>query len=178
MDTAPAPAPAPTRAPAADQPAPTAPSPAPPQPAAPSVAAPAVIAAPVTEPTVVEPPVDAIPVNAIPAPGEIGQLAFGQTMRGMLSPGDQTMADGTYSDTWQFQGSAGQTVTIEVRSTAFSTYAQLFDPGGNRVAEDIGSGGGNNSRVVYRLQATGMYQVVVVNAEGQKVTGLYTISIR
>lgn len=168
-DTTPTPAPAPAPA----EPAPTAPNPVQLQPVAPPVTAP-----PVPVPTVAAPPLDAIPTNAIPAPGEIGLLAFGQTMRGMLGPGDQTMADGTYSDTWQFQGTAGQTVTIEVRSTAFGTYAQLFDPGGNRVAEDIGSGGGNNSRVVYRLQAAGMYQVVVVNAEGQKVTGLYTISIR
>ena len=135
-----------------------------PRPAAPVVVAP--------------PPDDVIPTNPIPAPGEIGQIAIGQTVRGALSPGDQTMADGTYSDTWQFQGNAGQTVTIDVRSTAFSTYVQLFDSGGNRLAEDVGSGGGNNSRLVYNLKANGMYQIVVVNSEGQRVTGLYTVSIR
>lgn len=136
---------------------------------------------PVTQPAASAPPpapVDEIPTNPIPAPGEIGQIAIGQTMRGMLSPGDQTMADGTYADTWQFQGSAGRTVTIDVRSFAFSTYVQLFDATGSRVAEDVGSGGGNNSRLVYRLQSTGTYQIVVVNSEGERVTGLYTVSIR
>lgn len=134
---------------------------------------------PAAQPVAVTPPpapVEATPTGAIPAPGEIGQIAIGQTMRGRLEPGDQTMA-GTFADTWQFQGSAGQTVTIDVKSTAFSTYVQLIDANGNRLAEDGGSGG-NNSRLAFLLKSTGMYQIVVVSSEGQRATGVYTISIR
>ena len=98
-------------------------------------------------------------------------------MRGQLERGDQTIA-AMYADTWVFHGSAGQTVTIDVRSSAFGTYVQLFDTDGSRLAEDSGSGGGNNSRLVFQLRSTGMHQVVVVNSEGQRATGLYTISIR
>ena len=98
-------------------------------------------------------------------------------MRGQLERGDQTIAD-MYADTWVFQASAGQTVTIDVRSSAFSTYLQLFDTDGSRLAEDSGSGGGNSSRLVILLRSTGMHQIVVVNSEGQRATGLYTISIR
>jgi serine protease Do len=121
--------------------------------------------------------VEAAPTGSIPAPGEIGQITIGQTMRGRLEPGDQTMGD-TFADSWQFQGTAGRTVTIDVRSSSFGTYVQLFDVDGNRLADDSGSGGGNNSRIVFLLGSTGSYQVVVVNGEGQRTPGLYTISVR
>ncbi len=154
-----------------------------PQPVAPQpVAQPRPVAQPqlAAPPVVIPPPpapLDTTPTGEIPAPGEVGQIAIGQTTQGQLGPGDQVLA-GTYADTWQFQGSAGQTVTIDVSSDAFSTYVQLYDANGSRLAEDSGSGGGNNSRLVFRLRSTGIYQIVVDNSEGRRATGLYTISIR
>jgi len=135
---------------------------------------------PAAQPAVVNPPpapADATPTGAIPGPGEVGQIAIGQTKQGRLEPGDPTVAD-TFEDTWQFQGSAGLTVTIDVKSRAFSTYVQLFDGNGNKLAEDGGSGGGNNSRLVFLLRSAGTYQITVVSGDIQRATGLYTISIR
>ena len=159
-------------------PAPTVPQPQPvaqpaPQPAPPPQPAPQLVA-----PAPSLPPVTVTPTNVIPAPAEVGEIAIGQTMRGMLSPGDVTMADGTYGDYWQFQGSAGQTVTIDVRSSAFGTYVQVFDTAGGRLGDDAGSGGGNDSRLVVVLKTSGAFQIAINNSEGRRLTGLYTLTLR
>ena len=120
----------------------------------------------------------AMPTNVIPAPGQMGQTAIGQTMRGRLETGDQTMPDGTFADIWQFQGSAGQSVTIDVRSDEFDTYMQLLDANGNKLGEDDDSGGNLNSRLTYTLPTAGMYQIVVNNAGQTRRSGIYTVSIR
>jgi hypothetical protein len=131
------------------------------------------IAQPIPTPT----PIAVTPTNPIAAPGQMGQIAIGQTMRGRLETGDQTMADGTFADLWQFEGAAGQTITIDVRSDEFDTYMQLLDANGNKLAEDDDSGGNLNSRLTYTLPATGTYQIVVNNSGQSKRIGLYTVSI-
>jgi hypothetical protein len=118
------------------------------------------------------------PTNPIAAPGQRDQIMIGQTMRGRLETGDQTMADGTFADIWQFQGTAGQTVTIDVRSEEFDSYLQLLDANGNKLGEDDDSGGGLNARLSYTLPATAMYQIVVNNAGRERRAGIYTVSIR
>ena len=163
----------------------TAPKPAP-QPAAPAPAPrdtqPTVVAQPVAvaQPAFVPPapPTGVVPTNRAPGPGEIGQIAVGQVMQGQLSVGDQRMADSSFADTWQFAGTAGQYVTIDAMSDAFGTYVQLFDPDGHRLADDAGSGGGNNSRIVFQLRAAGSYQILVNNSEGRPRTGLYRLSLQ
>ena len=123
-------------------------------------------------------PADVAPTGAIPAPGEIGQIAIGQAARGRLEPGDQTMVDGTWADTWQFQGSAGQKVTIEVGSDTFGPYVLVFAPHGARLADASGSGGRDGARLVCILPAGGTYEILINNSEGQNVAGVYTISVR
>jgi hypothetical protein len=133
------------------------------------------IAQPVPQP--ISAPAQAMPTNPIAAPGQTGIIAVGQTMQGRLETGDQTMADGTFADIWQFQGAAGQTITIDVRSDEFDTYMQLLDASGNKLGEDDDSGGNFNSRLTFTLPAAGTYQIVVNNSGGQKRVGLYTVSI-
>jgi pre-peptidase len=116
------------------------------------------------------------PTNPVPAPGQIGQIAAGQTMRGRLEPGDQMMgSDSTYADIWQLQGSAGQNVAIELRSDDFDTYLQLLDGTGKVLAE---SAGHPNSGLAFQLPAAGTYQIVVNNNGTQRRTGDYTLSVR
>ena len=129
---------------------------------------------------IAQPVVTALPTNPIAAPGQSAQIAIGQTMRGRLEQGDLTMSDGTFYDAWIFQGNAGQTVTIDVRSDEFDTYAQLLDASGQqKLAENDDYPGENlNSRIIYTLPATGTYQIVVNNAGTSRRAGIYTVSIR
>jgi ferredoxin len=122
-------------------------------------------------------PIAAEPTNPIAAPGQTAYIQIGQTMRGRLEPGDQLMQDSTYADLWQFQGMAGQTVQIDVRSDEFDTYMQLLDANGNKLGEDDDSGGNLNSRLIYTLPATAMYQIVVNNAGHTRRAGIYTVSV-
>ena len=85
------------------------------------------------------------------------------------------MNDGTYADVWTFQGSGGQTVTIDVRSDEFDTYGQLLNAAGDRLAEDDDSGGALNSRITFTLPASGQYQIVVNNFGDTRRSGVYSI---
>ncbi len=115
--------------------------------------------------------------NPIPPAGQTAQIAVGQTMRGRLEDGDQTMSDGTYADIWQFQVMVPQSVTVDVQSGEFATYIQLLDANGNLLSQDTHTAGGNNSRIVATLSAAGTYQVVVNSAGGQRVSGNYTVGV-
>jgi len=132
---------------------------------------------PIGQPQPIVQPMAAEPTNPIAAPGQTAYIAIGQTMRGRLEPGDQLMTDSTYADLWQFQGTAGQTVQIDVRSEEFDTYMQLLDANGNKLGEDDDSGGGTNSRLIFALPATGMYQIVVNSAGHVRRAGIYTVSV-
>ncbi len=112
-------------------------------------------------------------------PQEIGAVRVGQTVRGMLEPGDWTMADGTYADVWYLQGQAGLRVVITLRSGQFDSYLQLLDAAGAKLAEDDDSGGGGNAaRITFTLRASERYQIVV-NSFGDDIRpGQYTLEVR
>ena len=112
-------------------------------------------------------------------PQEIGTIRIGQTMRGLLEPGDWTMGDGTYADVWYFQAEAGQRVIIELASRAFDSYLQLLDPAGARLAEnDDGLGRDRGARITYMVRETGRFQIVVKNYDEDPRTGSYQITLR
>jgi hypothetical protein len=113
--------------------------------------------------------------GGIAPPGQVASIAFGQLMQGRLEQGDQTMNDGTFADVWTFQGTGGQTVTIDLRSTEFDTYGQLLNASGDRLAEDDDSGGDLNSRITFALPASGQYQIVVNNFGDSRRSGVYSI---
>ena len=113
--------------------------------------------------------------GGIVPPGQVASIAFGQMMQGRLEQGDQTMNDGTYADVWTFQGTGGQTVTIDLQSSEFDTYAQLLNASGDRLAEDDDSAGNLNSRITFALPASGQYQIVVNNFGDSRRSGVYTI---
>jgi hypothetical protein len=111
----------------------------------------------------------------IAPPGQMATIAFGQQLQGRLEPGDRQMQDSTFADIWMFQGTAGQTVTIDLTSDQFDSYLQLLDASGNRLAEDDDSGGNLNARVSFTLPATAQYQIVVNNYGSSRRMGAYTL---
>jgi hypothetical protein len=140
---------------------------------------------PITQPqaapgvTMPAPVAAALPLTgSIPAPGEIATINTGENRQGRLETGDQQMNDGTWADVWQFNGAAGQMVTIELRSEEFDTYAQLLDPQSNRLAEDDDSLGDLDSRITFTLPVTGTYKIVVNNFSDERRAGIYTLTLR
>ena len=116
--------------------------------------------------------------GGIPAPGQVGTVMVGTNVQGRLETGDQRMNDGTWADVWQFQGTQGYRITIELRSEEFDTFVQLLDAQGNMLAEDDDSLGDMDSRVQFTLPATGMFQIVVNNYSTERRSGIYTLSVR
>lgn len=104
-------------------------------------------------------------------------LVHDRTQAALLSSGARG-ALGTAEGDWRYTGRAGETVTIDMRSSEFDPYLTLYSVdsrGANRVAQDDNGGGGLNSRIVYKLPADGEY---VVRAERRQPgrSGSYTIS--
>jgi hypothetical protein len=75
---------------------------------------------------------------------------------------------------WQFEGTAGQPVTIRVDGLEDSDpHAKLIDPRGQVIAEDDDSGGGYNALIVTTLPSDGTYTVRI----DMWTTGPYAITV-
>jgi hypothetical protein len=117
-------------------------------------------------------------LTAPAGPGRTARITVGQRLSGRLEPGDQTREDGSPQDTWEFDGRAGQDVTIELRSAAFDTYLELRDPAGTVLAEnDDGLGQGTDSFIAARLPRAGRYRLVVRGYGEDASTGLYELAL-
>lgn len=96
--------------------------------------------------------------------------------RGILEDGDSVMAsDGSLYDTYNFEGHAGQSVTITLDSVrSFENYLLLMTPDGKKIAENYSND--QTSEVTVTLPSTGRY-VVIVNGHNHSSRGPYMLSI-
>jgi hypothetical protein len=94
-----------------------------------------------------------------------------------LSTGDCRLNDGSYVDLFQFSGVAGQTVTIDMTSSAFDTYLYLLDPTPVSVARNDDFGGSTNSQIVFTLTASGTWTVGATSLEANQL-GSYALALQ
>jgi hypothetical protein len=74
-------------------------------------------------------------------------------------------SDGSYYNWWDFNGVAGQTVRIEMRSFLFDTNLILLDPEGRPVAQnDDASPDRTDSLIEFTLTGTGTWQIIANSA--------------
>ncbi len=78
------------------------------------------------------------------------------------------------SDIWSFEGKAGQTVILSVRSHDFDTHAVVFGPDAIEIANDDNGRDDTDSLISVRLPLTGVYTLWVSsrNAGGKYVVRL------
>lgn len=81
------------------------------------------------------------------------------TVTGTLTADDCDLGDGTVFDEWQFEGTDGDTVTIDMTSVAYDTFLFLLDPSLSIATVDDDGGDGSNSRIVYTLDSTGIWSI-------------------
>jgi hypothetical protein len=80
-------------------------------------------------------------------------------------------------DSYTFQGTEGDVVTIDMVSEEFDTLLRLIDPSGVEIASDDDSGDSFNARIeAFELPATGEY-TVVASSFGSFSIGAYTLTI-
>lgn len=106
-------------------------------------------------------------------------LVPGRTVAGELRS-DVRGPVGTSEGDWTFSGRAGETITLDMRSSEFDSFLTLYSidrrRAATRVAQDDNSGGGLNSRITFRIPADGEY---VVRAERRYPgrSGSYTLAL-
>ena len=104
-------------------------------------------------------------------------LTCNTTTQRALGTDDCAFPDGSYYESFSFAGTAGQAVTIDMRSTAFDTLLALFDPSGETV--DVNDDGpvGTDSQIVATLSMTGTYTIVTTSLEEGPTPGAYSLSL-
>lgn len=97
---------------------------------------------------------------------------------GRLESGDETLTTGEFVDTYEFEGSPGQHVAIDLRSAAFDTYLILKDPAGEQTENDDSDDGGGvgHSAIEADLTEAGTYRVLVTSYESGE-NGAYSLTI-
>lgn len=99
------------------------------------------------------------------------------TLAGAITSSDCPASDASGYDLWQFSGSAGDTVTIDMRSSVFDAYLVLLDPADVPVAEnDDVSAASPDSHITFTLTSTGTW-TVVANSLVAAGSGDYALSI-
>src|SRR2546429_9327597 len=98
-----------------------------------------------------------------------GTIAGGDTGRASLTPHDLVLpAESTYAQQWRLRGRAGQTVTIDLASSAFDAYLFLLGPNaGAKPPQDDDSGGRCNARLTVRPAAPGDYLIAATSSDGR-----------
>lgn len=113
-------------------------------------------------------------------PRQVKELKKGEEMRGQLTTDDEDSGDGTYVDTWVFEGRKGQVAIISMKSEDFRPYLLIGRAPGRDDSftslETDGAGIGESAKVTIELPANGRYWVRANTFD--KATGKYTIKLR
>jgi hypothetical protein len=109
------------------------------------------------------------------------QINYGQTVSGALTTDDCRFIEGSYFDTYNFNGIAGQQITVVLNSGNFDTFLYLLAPDGSAIALDDDGNGGTNSRIpatsgFITLPFNGTYTILATSFE-PSVTGGYLLSL-
>lgn len=89
---------------------------------------------------------------------------------------DRLPHDQLYDEIWWFEGSIAQLLTIDLSSTTFDAYLELFDEDWHLLEEDDNSGGGTDAQISYLLTSTETYYIRVSSAVLEEY-GDYLLSI-
>lgn len=108
---------------------------------------------------------------------DVVALSPGQTSTGSLAAGDSRPEDGKYRDVYVFDGQAGETVSVEMTSSAFDTYLGVLTPSGEQIENDDYEGSRSRSLVELTLRETGRYRVYATSYSAG-LTGAYQITLR
>lgn len=106
-----------------------------------------------------------------------GGQSFSYGCSGELQRGDRVLeSDGSLYDICEFEGRAGQSISITLESSDFDTFLAVLDPQGNILASNDDRGENDtNSALTITLPADGTYQLMV-NAYDDQGSGRYTLS--
>jgi hypothetical protein len=100
----------------------------------------------------------------------------GPGVRGSLDQRSNIFADNSFFNVYEFEGQAGQQVTIEMRSQEIDPYLILVGPDQQDLGQDDDGGGGHNARLSVTLPTTGTYWILA-NSYGAEEEGNYELQL-
>lgn len=105
-------------------------------------------------------------------------IAYGDSITGSLSVTDgiSRLISGSFADDYTFTGNTGDSIAIELTSSAFDTYLFLLDSRGDVAAYNDDWGGISHSYIWYRLPADGTFTIEVASVEPNPA-GTYLITL-
>lgn len=112
-----------------------------------------------------------------PAAAQLDAVGQGDKTMGAIGAGSTVNGELTAlnANRWTFQGSSGEVVSIAMRSTAFDTYLELYDPDGNLLAFNDDAEG-TDSSLNLTLEASGTY-TIRARSFANAGSGEYTLSL-
>lgn len=105
-----------------------------------------------------------------------GTLRVDAPSSGELSASDPTRQGGQYFESWAFEGTAGESITLELTSHDFDTFLILRAPNGSEESNDDISRRDTDSRINMILPESGTYRVLA-SSYLAGAEGLYSLSI-
>jgi hypothetical protein len=118
-----------------------------------------------------------VPTASLMAQCQTSTMTCQTTLASALTTPDCVAGDSSQYDLYQFAGTSGQTITIEMHSAAFDSYLGLIDPSGVPVADsDDLSSSSTDSKITWTLAATGTW-TIMANSLAASKTGDYTLSL-
>lgn len=97
-------------------------------------------------------------------------------IRGTLESGDERSDDGVFTDRYTFNGFAGGTAVIDLRSGRFDTYLRVRSPSGIEMTNDDYNDSLQRSLITVTPMESGVYQVFAT-AFDRTESGAYTLQI-
>ncbi len=91
-------------------------------------------------------------------------LTSGAPMTGSLAASDERFSDQTYYDRYYYRGQAGESITVDLTSTAFDAYMEIRGADKRAIGTDDDGGDGLNSRITVTLPATATYEIIAGSA--------------
>jgi hypothetical protein len=116
-----------------------------------------------------------VPTAGGGSPGEMS-VAAGATVQGSLASGDSTLNSGEFADTWTYEGSAGERLTINMSSSDFDTYLMLRSNVGLNEDNDDIVAGNTDSTLSVTLPAAGTYRIIATSYSPGD-SGNYTLAL-
>jgi hypothetical protein len=99
-----------------------------------------------------------------------------QSYQGQLEKGDSQLEENEYYDVYEFQGSIGDAVVVDLYSSDFDSYLVLVAPSGADTQNDDYEESTSRSRIEKVLDETGEWSVLATSFEAGE-TGAYNLSI-
>ncbi|MDC0598381.1 hypothetical protein OAP18_00860 [Gammaproteobacteria bacterium] len=113
--------------------------------------------------------------NNQPRPDPVN-IALGEMTTGDLTPRGDAQENGYYQDHYTFVGNSGEYLQIELSSDEFDTLLKLVMPDGSEVENDDYEGSTEQSRIEFKMSASGEYRVIATSFEDHEI-GEYRLMV-